>query len=87
MSLLTIFNVLHFAICQLSFEFLLAQQDKIELWWVDNEVGIPLTNLPEYPLLAGYPDIFIAVFLTLRSGQSNIVEPIAYLLISHTLRL
>lgn len=48
----------------------------IELWRVDNEVGISLTNLPECPLLAGYPDIFIGVFLTLRSGQSDIVEPI-----------
>jgi len=48
----------------------------IKLWWVDNEVGISLTNLPECPLLAGYPDILIGVFLTLRSGQSDIVEPI-----------
>ena len=48
----------------------------IELWRVDNEVGISLTNLPECPLLAGHPDILIGVFLTLRSGQSDIVEPI-----------
>ena len=48
----------------------------IELWRVDNEVGISLTNLPECPILAGYPDILISVFLTSGSGQSDIVEPI-----------